>query len=93
MRHNQHTDFWKAHPGLVWSNPRADDAIFIRAALLRPQFERLLDIAVEFGLERVEAEWKILVEEDTREARRAAGIVARILKHLKEGYDRAHAGA
>jgi len=45
--------FWQRHPGLVWSNPGADDSVHIRAALLRPTFTRLLDVVLEFGLERV----------------------------------------
>ena len=34
--------------GLVKTD--VDDAVHIRAALLRPRFDRLLDIAVAFGL-------------------------------------------
>ncbi len=49
-------DFWRGHAGLVWSNSQADDGAHIRAALLRPRFGRLLEIAVEFGLPRVRAE-------------------------------------
>jgi len=44
-------EFWKRHPGLVWFNPEADDAVFIRAALVHPRFLRLLDIAREFSME------------------------------------------
>ena len=51
-------DFWKRHPGLVWSNPEAPDSAYIRAALLRPRFGRLLDIALEFGVEQLRREWQ-----------------------------------
>ena len=83
--------FWLRHPGLVWSNPEADDAVFICAALLHPRFGRLLDIAVEFGAERLRAEWNLLREEDTPEARRAAESVERILRNIQKGFARAAA--
>jgi hypothetical protein len=84
-----HQDFWRKHPGLVWSNPEADDAAHIGAALLRPRFDRLLDIALEFGLERLRHEWGLLLEEDTSQARRARPWVERILKNIGEGLSRA----
>ena len=87
-----HRAFWQKYPGLVWSNPEADDAIFIRAALLRPQFQRLLDIAVEFGLERVQQEWAILLEEATGAALRARAPVERILSNIEKGFSHAAAG-
>ncbi|MEW6306277.1 MAG: hypothetical protein AB1705_22650 [Verrucomicrobiota bacterium] len=84
--------FWRRHPGLVWSNPAADDSVYIRAALVRPRFGRLLDIAVEFGLERVRQEWQELMSEPTPEVLRARPIVERILNHVEEGFARAAAG-
>ena len=47
----------QGHPGLLWSNPNAGEAGRIRAALLRPRFAQLLDITLEFGVERVRQEW------------------------------------
>lgn len=79
-------EFWQRHPGLVWSNPQASDSVFICAALLRPRFTRLLDIAAEFGLERLRHEWELLRAEDTPEARRAAESVKRILNNLEKGF-------
>src|ERR1700730_9794490 len=52
--------FWKKYPGLVWSNRQVGDDVRIRAALMKPSFPVLLDIAVTFGLERLEQEWAIL---------------------------------
>jgi len=77
--------YWRKHRGLVWSNPAADDAVHIRAALLRPRFGRLLDIAMEFGLPRVQQEWAVLEAERTREVERARVSVERILRHIEEG--------
>jgi hypothetical protein len=77
--------YWRKHRGLVWSNPAADDAVHIRAALLRPRFGRLLDIAMEFGLPRVQQEWAVLEAEPTREVARARAPVERILRHIEEG--------
>jgi len=84
--------FWRKHPGLVWSNPAADDATHIRAALLRPHFGRLLDIVMEFGLERVLHEWAELQEDDSREVARARGPVERILTNIRKGLEIAAAG-
>ena len=84
--------FWQSHPGLVWSNPGADDATHIRAALLRPRFGRLLDIAVEFGLERVRREWDLLERDPTLEVNRARPIVTRILTNIEKGFALAATG-
>lgn len=71
---------------MIWSNPDADDSAHICAALLQPRFERLLDVALEFGLERLREEWGILLAENTTEARRALPAVERILRHIEEGF-------
>jgi hypothetical protein len=81
--------FWHTHRGLVWSNPNAGDSAHIRAALLRPRFAQLLDVAAEFGLERVRREWAALQTERTREVERAHPSVERILRHIEEGFARA----
>jgi hypothetical protein len=78
--------FWEKHCGLVWSNPDAGDSVQIRAALVRPRFSQLLEIAVEFGLERVRHEWGILQVDPTPEVARAEPIVERILLHIEEGF-------
>ena len=88
----RHQEFWKKHPGLVWSNPEANDAIQIRATLLRPQFDRLLDIAGEFGLERLRLEWSILLDEHTSETSRAHDSVERILTNIENGFSSVASG-
>lgn len=77
--------FWQRHPGLVWSNPEADDSVHIRAALLKPTYTRLLDVTKEFGLQRVKEEWVTLQAGDTREVRRASPVVARIFTNIEKG--------
>ncbi len=83
--------FWQTQPGLVWANPNASDSVHIRAALVHPQFRRLLEIAVEFGLSRLREEWAVLAAEGTPEAVRARPHVERILAHIQEGFARAAA--
>jgi hypothetical protein len=78
--------FWQRHPGLVWSNPGADESVHIRAALLRPTFTRLLDVVLEFGLERIKIEWAKLQPDQTKEAKRAAPVVARIFANIEKGF-------
>jgi hypothetical protein len=82
-------EFWQRHPGLVWSNPDADDAVRIRTALLRPRFERLLDIALEFGLPRVQQEWMALLEDSTGDVKRVRHSVERILANIEKGFSSA----
>ena len=84
--------FWQKHRGLVWSNPDADDGTYIRAALLRPRFDRLLDIALEFGTQRLRREWAELQTDRTREVERAREPVERILKHIEKGFSLAASG-
>jgi hypothetical protein len=83
------SQFWQTRRGLIWSNPKAGDSAHIRAALLRPRFGQLLDIALEFGLERLRAEWVVLEREGTPAAERARRPVERILHHIEEGFARA----
>ncbi len=80
-------ELWHKHRSLVWSNPAADDGIRLRAALIRPRFEVLLDCVEVFGLDRLEKEWGILVADDSPEARRAAPIVNRILTNIRRGLE------
>jgi hypothetical protein len=51
--------FWDRHPGLVWSNRNAPDEAFISAALRKGRFLQLLEIAVEFGVDRLRHQWEI----------------------------------
>ncbi len=80
------------HPGLVWSNSRASDTIWIRAALLRPRFHTILDACLEFGLDRVRDEWNAVVRENTAEPPRLASEVNRMLQHIAEGFADAQTG-
>jgi hypothetical protein len=83
---------WRRHGGLAWSNPNADDSMRIRAALLRPRFGRLLDLAVAFGLERLQLEWQFLTDSPTPEAERARPVVERILRNIEKGFAHAATG-
>ena len=86
--------FWAHHPGLVWSNSAADDSVRIPAALMRPRFRRLLDIVCEFGLERVQREWKMLACGDGDASVECARVpVERILRNIEKGFSRADAGS
>jgi hypothetical protein len=71
---------------LVWSNPNADDSTHIRAALIRPRFSLLLDVAATFGLDRVRREWSYLQQDSTREVQRAREPVERILSNIEKGF-------
>jgi len=84
-----HQEFWQKYAGLVWSNQEVDDAVRIRAALLRPRFERLLSIALEFGLERLRQEWTELLGDPTVPTGRARDSVERILSNIEKGFARA----
>jgi len=81
--------FWNTQPGLVWSNPKASDSVHIRAALQHPRFGQLLEIALEFGLDRLCEEWAVLQRDGTQDTELARAAVERILLHLSEGFSRA----
>ena len=79
-------EFWQKHRGLVWSNPAADDSVHLQAALLKPRFSQLLDLAVEFGIARLRREGVALQSGDTRDSARARESVERILTHIERGF-------
>ena len=77
------------HKGLVWSNRQAGDEVWIRAAILKPGFSVLLDMAQVFGLKRLEDEWTLLQKDVPHEAQRVSPTVNRILRNIRLGYERA----
>jgi hypothetical protein len=87
-RRQTSAEFWTRYPELVWSNPHAEDSAYICAALLRPNFDILLDICAEFGLERVETEWRSLLQHgEVVRVNRARPIVDRMLRNIRIGFE------
>ena len=84
-------EFWEQYPEICWSNRNASDWVHIRAALCRPKFDCLLNIAHSFGLERLQEEWNILSNrsESLPEVERARPVVDRILRNIELGFLRA----
>jgi len=60
--------------------------------LLRPRFETILAIALEFGLERIETEWAVLTSDPETDTRRAKPLVERIIANIRKGFALAEAG-
>jgi hypothetical protein len=89
MSASTRASIWERHPGLIWSNRQADDAVRIRAALLKPNFPTLLDVAVTFGPDRLATEWTVLWNDPYTDTRRAAPAVERILTNIRRGYEQA----
>jgi hypothetical protein len=86
-RHASSQIFWARFPGLVWSNPEADDSAHICAELLRPHFTTLLSIAMEFGLDRLKEEWEQLLSNgEPAKVKRARPLVERILHNIEQGF-------
>ncbi|QDQ25495.1 hypothetical protein FNU76_03500 [Chitinimonas arctica] len=83
--------FRDKYPTLVWYKSTAEPAVLIRAALVQPKFQMLLDAAVYFGLDAVEKEWAALIAGDDEEAKRAAHITDRLLRNIRLGYEQAQA--
>ncbi len=71
--------FWDQHPGLVWSNRNAPDDAFISAALRKNRFLQLLDIAKEFGPERLRRQWLLELAEGDLSQR----LIARVEENLQ----------
>ncbi len=84
--------FWDRHPGLVWSNRHAPDDAFISAALRKNRFLQLLDIAKEFGTERLRRQWHRELAEGDIPAWFAAKIEENLLI-IEEARTRADADA
>ncbi len=82
---------WAKYPGLVWSNRQAKDGVRIRTALARPRFDVLLDAALAFGPDRLEAEWQVLKEDALVDVRAVEPTVARIMGNIRRGYEHARA--
>lgn len=82
--------FTQKYRQLVWSNPDAPAEVFVRQALLKPDFSVLLDAAIEFGLDFVDAQWAVLVAEGSKEAVRARVATERTLRNIRGGYELAH---
>lgn len=81
--------FASRHHELVWSNSRAGEEVYLRAALLRPHFHTIIDACRTFGLAQVSSEWQALAVEDTPEARRAAPAITRMLRNIELGLQHA----
>lgn len=82
---------------LAWSNPEIDTATLRRLALAKPQFQMLLDAAVEFGIDTLERDWQAMqaIDADTDpnkgQLRKIAPTTERLLKHIRYGYEQAKA--
>lgn len=74
---------------LAWSNASASNAILVRRALVKPRFQMLLDAALEFGLDKLSAEWERLKAEGSSDALKASPVTERILGHIHRGYQQA----
>lgn len=85
------TGFRQKYRKLVWSNPEAPAEVFVRQALLKPDFSVLLDAATEFGLDFVDQQWTLLQAEASQEAVRATPVTQRMLRNIRHGYEQAAA--
>ena len=85
------TGFRQKYRKLVWSNPEAPAEVFVRQALLKPDFSVLLDAATEFGLDFVDQQWTLLQAEASHEAVRATPVTQRMLRNIRHGYEQAAA--
>ncbi len=81
--------FAQRHKSLVWSNPNASVETLLRAALVKPQFDRLLEAATEVGIKKLNSLWRGLQTHPSTEVLRAAPITNRMLKHIQDGYQQA----
>lgn len=79
----------QSYKGLVWSNASASEEVLIRAALVHPRFPTILSMVLEVGFERIHHEWKMLLEENTRETRLATAATTRILRNIQTGLSHA----
>ncbi len=71
---------------LAWSNTAAPDNVLLRRALLNPRFQILMDAALEFGPDKLTAEWERLKAEDLPAVAKVERVTERILGHIHDGY-------
>ena len=79
------TPLKEKYPGLVWSNPQASEAVYMRQALLRPRFSQLLSMAADFGFMPLKNEWTILKNAGGIDVEGATPEVERILRNIESG--------
>lgn len=81
--------FQEKHRVLAWSNPTATPVMLLRRALVAPEFQTLLDAALEFGVDAVTSEWAALKTSGDPEVTRAQPITDRLLRNITHGYHQA----
>ena len=75
---------WKSkYAWLVWSNRAAADEVYLRAALLNPHLDILLDALEAFGLDRLYEEWNAVREGERGEKVRE--YLESMLDHFAQG--------
>ncbi len=75
---------WKSkYAWLVSSNRAADDSVYLRAALLDPHLDILLDALEAFGLDRFYREWDAVHE--TERGEKVRKYLESMLRHFAEG--------
>lgn len=83
--------FRQRYAYLAWSNPEADDRIYIRQALLTAQFDILLEAANEYGVEALEREWKVLRSAEKHRPLELKDRIESTLANISTGFRRAEA--
>ena len=83
--------FRERYHWLAWANPNASDEVLVRSALVNPEFQTLLDAAIEFGVNMVIRNWDLLKAEGDPETLRALPITDRIIRNIRYGYQQANA--
>ncbi len=87
MNSERRDEFWKKFPGLVWSNSQASDAVMIRATLMQYRFHQLLEVCLEFGLDRVMHEFEMT--RDELGAPERISTISEMLTNIRKGFQRA----
>jgi hypothetical protein len=77
--------------GLAWSNPQVSDEVLINKALLGGGFTVILQAAVEFGLPRIQAQWRALLAGQEAPGVRTRELVNEILDNIEQGFEHAAA--
>jgi transcriptional regulator with XRE-family HTH domain len=83
--------FQQKHRTLAWSNPNASPKLLLRRALVMPEFQTLLDAAIEFGVNTLTSEWEMLKASGEPDVSRAQPITERLLRNISDGYRQATA--
>lgn len=77
------TPFREKYKFLAWANPSMSTGVLLRQALVRSDFDMLLDATAEYGFHVLQSEWNALLANPDPSVHRAKQTTSRMLRHIQ----------